>query len=123
MDRDLAAEYKKKLGNRAMDIIAMGLGVNNYRPHKKEASCPFHKDKTPSLKWDSKKMFWKCFSCGESLDIYRYLEEFKGMGFMEAKAEVAGLTGGEIELSVQTTVVKYKKPSIDVGSLSSQAIE
>ncbi len=123
LNKDLAKEYKQQLGNRAMNIIAMGMGLSHYNPAKKVALCPFHKEKTPSFKWDSDKMFWKCFGCGETLDIYRYLQEFKGMDFTTAKKEVAGMTGGGIELSIQTTTVKYQKPKIDMEDVRLAGIE
>jgi len=123
IDRDLSKEYKRRLGSRAMDIIAHGMGLNKYNPSKKQSCCPFHKEKTPSFKWDSDKLFWKCFGCGQTLDIYRYYTEFRGMDFTAAKKEVAGMVGGEVELSVQTTVVKFRKPEIETGELTKAAID
>ena len=123
MKNKLAQQYKQLLGQRAMDIIAHGLGLEKYNPSKKHSKCPFHKEKTPSFKWDSRRLFFKCFGCGEILDIYRYLQEYKGMSFAKAVLEVANMTGGELELSVQTSVIKYKKPNIDTSPLGQNAIK
>ncbi len=117
-----AQEYKRRLGNRARDIIAYGLGLNKYKPSKNEACCAFHKEKTPSFKWNEKGYFWKCFGCGEVLDIYRYYTDFKGMSFLEAFKEVAEMTGGEVKLSVHT-VTEYKKPQVETHDLSAEAIK
>lgn len=118
-----AYEYKQRLGERAKDIIAYGLGLDKYRPGKNEACCPFHREKTPSFKWSPKGYFWKCFGCGQLLDIYRYFTEFRHMSFTEAVKEVAGLTGGEVELSVHRPVVEYRKPKIETQELSQEAVQ
>jgi replicative DNA helicase len=117
-----AHEYKQRLGKRARDIIAYGMGLDKYRPDRNEASCPFHKEKTPSFKWTDKGHFWKCFGCGEVMDIYRYLQEFRHMNFVEAVKEVADLTGGEVKLTVHKQAVQYKKPNIETVELSPEAI-
>ena len=118
-----AQEYKQRLGERAKDIIAYGLGLDKYKPSKNEACCPFHKEKTPSFKWDSKRLQWKCFGCGETLDIYRYYTDFRTMSFTDAVKEVAGFTGGEVELTVHTPATEYKKPNIKTDELSQAAIQ
>jgi DNA primase (bacterial type) len=118
-----ANEYKQRLGERAMDLIAYGMGLDKYKSSKKEACCPFHKEKTPSFKWDSKRLQWKCFGCGQTMDIYRYYTEFMDMSFIEAVKETANLTGGEVKLSVQIPVIEYKKPNIKTASLSKNAID
>ena len=64
--------YKERLGQRAKDIIAHGLGLEKYKPHKNEACCPFHKEQNPSFKWYKEGLVWKCFACNETLDIYRF---------------------------------------------------
>jgi len=118
-----AAEYKQRLGERAKDIIAYGLGLDKYKPSKNEACCPFHRERTPSFKWDRKHLQWKCFGCGQAMDIYRYYTDFKNMSFMESVKEVARFTGGEVELSVHRPVIEYKKPNIETQELGQEAIQ
>lgn len=118
-----ANEYKKRLGERAKEIITYGIGLNKYSSTKNQACCPFHKEKTPSFKWHSKSYNWKCFSCGETLDIYRYYIEFRNMKFLEAVKEVANMTGGVIQVDHQKPKVEYKKPNIKIESLTADAIE
>ena len=116
-------EYKQRLGDRGRDLIGYGLGLEKFKPSKNEACCPFHREKTPSFKWDSKHYTWKCFGCGEVMDIYRYLQEFKGMTFVEAVKETAEMTGGEVKLTIQKTAKGYKKPDIPTADLTQEAIE
>lgn len=118
-----AKEYKQRLGDRARDIIAYGLGLDKYRPSKNEALCPFHRETTPSFKWDSKRYTWKCFGCGETLDIYRYLTEFKHLSFPEAAREVANMTGGDVKVTTHRPVAEYQKPNIETCDLSQEAIQ
>lgn len=115
--------YKERLGDRARDIIAYGLGLKKYNPSKNEACCPFHEDKTPSFKWNCKALNFKCFGCGKTLDIYGYYMEFEGMSFMEAVKEVSNMTGGLIELSQSRTRTEYKKPDIKTLELGKEAID
>lgn len=123
---DKAQEYKKLLGERAKDIIAFGLGLNKYNPSKKEACCPFHKDKTPSFKWFSGGYTWKCFGCGETMDIYRYLQESKRMTFQEAIEEVGRMIGENVKktMAIRKPITPtYKKPNIQAAELSQAAID
>lgn len=119
-----AEEYKVRLGQRAMDIIAMGLVLEKYKIGGRipEACCPFHQEKTPSFKWDKKRLQWHCFGCGESLDIYRFYTEFRGMSFTEAVNEAARQTGGLIQLSMNKAPITYRKPNIATDELSPEAI-
>lgn len=117
---DKAQEYKQRLGDRARDIIASAMSLKKYRPDRNEACCPFHDDKTPSFKWDRARLQWKCFGCGETMDIYRYLQEFKHMTFKEALKEVAVMLGEDMRAYKPIT---YKKPNIETTDLSQTAID
>jgi len=121
---DKAQEYKQRLGTRARDIIAFGMGLSKYSPNKNQACCPFHNDRKPSFKWYDKGLTWKCFGCGETMDIYRYLQEFKHMTFREAVEEVGRMVGEDIKTPVYRPVtVTYRKPDIQVKELSQAAID
>lgn len=121
---ELAQDYKRTLSNRARDIIAYGLNLEKYNAAKNEACCPFHKEKTPSFKWNDKEYFWKCFGCGEVMDVYKYLQEFKGMSFTDAVKEVAEMVGASTpQLNTNNKPKQYKKPNVDMHELSPEAIK
>jgi len=119
------AKYLKELlGNRAKDIIMSGL--NQTEVHKK-IICPFHSDKVPSMSWFEDGLLWKCMStCGETMDIYRYYQEFENMTFKESVDKVAELVG---ETAMNTPVKKaptkkiYAKATGNYKELSENAIK
>ena len=47
-------------------------------------SCPFHADKTPSLKIDADKQKFYCFGCGVSGDSISFVQKLHGLNFKEA---------------------------------------
>lgn len=89
----LIQQAKESLGDRAMDIIAAGAGLHKYNPRQKEACCPFHKDDTPSFKWDSKHYRFHCFGCDGSLDIIDHYRENEGLVFIDAVKKLFEETG------------------------------
>lgn len=48
------------------------------------ASCPFHKDKSPSLKYYEKENRWHCFSCNKGGDVIDLIQEIKSCTLAEA---------------------------------------
>lgn len=46
--------------------------------------CPFHEEKTPSFFAADKRGRFKCFGCGESGDIFDFVQRFYGMDFPHA---------------------------------------
>ena len=50
------------------------------------ACCPFHKDKTPSMKIDKR---YFCFGCGEKGDAVDYVSKLYGMAKMDAARRIA----------------------------------
>ncbi len=60
-----------------------------------KALCPFHSEKSPSFFISEQFQRYKCFGCGESGDVFTFLEKYEGMTFSEALnylAERAGIT-------------------------------
>ena len=56
--------------------------------------CPFHDDKNPSFSVNADA--YKCFACGESGDIFTWLEKQEGLPFREALKRLRGETGSNI---------------------------
>ena len=46
--------------------------------------CPFHKEKTPSFSVNVERQFYHCFGCKASGDVFKFVQETEGVGFLEA---------------------------------------
>lgn len=53
------------------------------------ASCPFHEDRNPSFSVHPGKQIYKCFSCGRGGNVYGFLQEIEGIGFVQAVQKAA----------------------------------
>ncbi len=51
--------------------------------------CPFHDEKTPSFHVTPDMGIYKCFGCGASGDVFNFMMEMEGVGFVEAMRTVA----------------------------------
>ena len=76
--------------------------IGEFVPLKKsgkdyKARCPFHDEKTPSFYVVPEKSFYKCFGCGESGDVFRFLMKKNGLEFVEAVRHVAARSGVELQ--------------------------
>jgi len=87
---DQVEEIKQKI-----DIVSL---INEYVPLKKagrnfKANCPFHQEKTPSFMVSSELQIYKCFGCGETGDVFSFLQKHEGMDFAEALRFLADRVG------------------------------
>ena len=55
--------------------------------------CPFHDDHSPSMSVSSEKQIYKCFSCGETGNVFTFVSKYEGVSFIEAVAIVAAKCG------------------------------
>lgn len=51
--------------------------------------CPFHGEKSPSFKVDTREPFFRCFGCGARGDVFTFLRDLDGVGFADAIRELA----------------------------------
>ncbi|NQN50204.1 DNA primase [Streptococcus suis] len=59
--------------------------------------CPFHGEKTPSFNVVEDKQFYHCFGCGKSGDVFKFVEEIRGIPFAEAVSALAEKAGFQVE--------------------------
>lgn len=67
-------------------------------------SCPFHNDKTPSMKVDNR---FHCFGCGTDGDVIDFVSRLYGISSLEAAQKIASDFG--ISYDVKSAVTKPKK--------------
>jgi DNA primase len=90
-----AATFKDDLKQQA-DIVRI---IGDYVQLKKAGGqnlvglCPFHKEKSPSFSVHAVRQFYHCFGCGESGDVFKFVEKIENITFPEAVRRVAEKMG------------------------------
>ncbi len=59
--------------------------------------CPFHSEKSPSFFVSEQFQRYKCFGCGETGDVFTFLEKYEGMTFSEALKFLADRAGIKLD--------------------------
>ena len=68
--------------------------------------CPFHGEKTPSFNVVEDKQFYHCFGCGKSGDVFKFIEDYRGVSFMEA----VQIVGDQVGIQVQALAPSQSRP-------------
>lgn len=79
--------------------------------------CPFHNERTPSFNVNPARGIFKCFGCGKSGDVARFLMEHEQMTFPEALRWLARKYGIEIqerELTDEEREAQSRRESLSV---------
>lgn len=95
LSKDRITEIKQALN--IVDVIGESVALTkagrNY-----VGLCPFHGEKTPSFNVVEDKQFYHCFGCGKSGDVFKFVEETRGIPFAEAVAVLAEKAGFQVEI-------------------------
>jgi DNA primase len=87
--------FKESLKQQA-DIVRI---VGDYVKLKKAGAqnfsglCPFHNEKTPSFSVHATRQFFHCFGCGESGDVFSFVQKVENITFPESVRLVAQKLG------------------------------
>jgi DNA primase len=90
-----ADNFKETLKQQA-DIVRI---VGDYVKLKKAGAqnfsglCPFHAEKTPSFSVHATRQFYHCFGCGESGDVFTFVQKVENITFPEAVRLIAQKLG------------------------------
>lgn len=87
----MISDEKKEEVRAAADIVEV---VSDYVKLKRSGSgfvglCPYHNEKTPSFNVTPRLGIFKCFGCGESGDVFKFVMDQEGVGFTEAIRQLA----------------------------------
>ncbi|MEX2604203.1 MAG: DNA primase [Gracilimonas sp.] len=87
----MISDEKKEEVRAAADIVEV---VSDYVKLKRSGSgfvglCPYHSEKTPSFNVTPRLGIFKCFGCGESGDVFKFVMDQEGVGFTEAIRQLA----------------------------------
>ena len=79
------------------------------------AKCPFHgggNERTPSFVINDKDGFYHCFGCGESGDMFTFIEKMEHMSFPEAVEMLASKAG--VEIMTESGRARKEKGETDI---------
>ena len=79
----------------AVNLVELFEGVTTVRKVRGSfmALCPFHTEKTPSLSIDPVRGLYHCFGCGVGGDVFSFVQETRGLSFVEALETLADQAG------------------------------
>jgi DNA primase len=80
----------------AVDIVRVVgeyMRLKRASPQRYQGLCPFHTEKTPSFSIYVDRQRYKCFGCGESGDVIKFIQEIQGLTFWESLKLLAEQNG------------------------------
>ncbi|TFB88202.1 DNA primase [Cryobacterium algoricola] len=78
------------------DIVGDYVSLKSAGVGSLKGLCPFHDERTPSFHVRPQVGFYHCFGCGESGDVYSFLQKMDHVTFSEAVERLAGRVGLEL---------------------------
>lgn len=95
IDKEIISDIKNNVNIVEIigEVVALTKAGRNYL-----GLCPFHGEKTPSFNVVEEKQFYHCFGCGKSGDVFKFIEEYRGVSFMDAVQIVADRAGFPLEI-------------------------
>lgn len=69
--------------------------------------CPFHEDHSPSLCVSSEKSIYTCWACGNTGNVFTFVQNFENVGFVESVKIVAEKIGYNISIDLKKNDSKY----------------
>ena len=108
IDKEVISEIKNSVNIVEVigEVVALTKAGRNFL-----GLCPFHGEKTPSFNVVEEKQFYHCFGCGKSGDVFKFIEDYRGVPFMDAVQIIAERSGIQLALGHQDfTQQKYEHP-------------
>lgn len=105
MDNNLLNEIRN-----SVDIVDV---ISNYIPLTAKGKnyfgvCPFHDDHSPSMSVSKDKQIYTCFSCGATGNVYKFIQDYENISFMEAVKKIADIAGISVNIKNHTDYNKYQ---------------
>lgn len=81
--------------------------------------CPFHEDHSPSMSVSREKGIYKCFSCGATGNVFKFVGDYENINFAEAVKRVADKIGLSLKSTIKIQKEKKNEIEYKVMELSS----
>ena len=90
-------EVKDQIRDKADIVAVIGQHVQLKKAGRNwKGLCPFHGEKTPSFNVHPDRGTFYCFGCQKKGDVFTFIMEIEGKGFLEAAEQLAAMTGVEL---------------------------
>ncbi len=99
-DGNIVEEVKNRCN--IVDIVGQYVELKKTGSNYK-GCCPFHHEKTPSFVVSETKQIFTCFGCGETGDVFKFLQKQNNLSFIET-----------LELLAKQYGIEYKKKSASI---------
>jgi DNA primase len=73
-----------------VDVVGAVVQLKNAGGGNLKGLCPFHDEKSPSFTVNPAKNVYHCFGCGAGGDVFKFVQEFDHLTFMETVERLAG---------------------------------
>ena len=110
----LTSEKLNEIRN-SVNIVDVISSYINLTPKGKNyfGVCPFHDDNNPSMSVSPDKQIYKCFSCGATGTVFKFIMDYENISFREAVQKVADIGGVHINLHQ----IKKKKENTNLYNI------
>ena len=71
--------------------------------------CPFHDDNRPSMSVSKDKQIYKCFSCGATGNVFKFIMDYENISFMESVKKCADIANIKLDLKISNNNFKDEK--------------
>lgn len=119
IDKEVISEIKNSVNIVEVigEVVALTKAGRNFL-----GLCPFHGEKTPSFNVVEEKQFYHCFGCGKSGDVFKFIEDYRGVPFMDAVQIIAERSGIQLALGHQDfTQQKHEHPHQSLFDIHTEA--
>ncbi|NSX79896.1 CHC2 zinc finger domain-containing protein, partial [Streptococcus pyogenes] len=102
IDKEMISQVKNSVN--IVDVIGEVVKLSRSGRHYL-GLCPFHKEKTPSFNVVEDRQFFHCFGCGKSGDVFKFIEEYRQVPFLESVQIIADKTGMSLNIPPSQAVL------------------
>ncbi|VTS20857.1 DNA primase [Streptococcus pseudoporcinus] len=118
IDKEKISQIKNAIN--IVDVIGEVVSLSRSGRHYL-GLCPFHKEKTPSFNVIEDRQFFHCFGCGRSGDVFKFIEEYRQVPFLESVSILAEKSGIALDVPKSQNQSPKKKTHQDLIDLHQDA--